>query len=104
MDFIIAYGDKKFSETGSYTEPYFVDMMSLKLVQGNRNGLKDINSVMLSQSLANKLFDREDPINKIVKLNNKLNVRVTGIYEDIPDNSTLKDVHFIAPMGPVCCK
>ena len=97
MDFIIAYGDKKFSETGSYTEPYFVDMMSLKLVQGNRNGLKDINSVMLSQSLANKLFDREDPINKIVKLNNKLNVRVTGIYEDIPDNSTLKDVHFIAP-------
>jgi len=96
-DFIIAYGDKKFSETGNYAEPDFTEMMTLKIIEGNRKGLQDINSIMLSQSLAYKLFLNESPINKIVKLKNKMSVKVTGVYKDFPENSSFKDVHFVAP-------
>lgn len=96
-DFIISYGDKKFSETGAHVQSEFTAMMSLKMIEGNRNGLQDINAVMLSGSLANKLFGDENPINKIVKLSNKESVRVTGVFEDMPDNSSFKDVHVLAP-------
>ncbi|MEJ7586260.1 MAG: ABC transporter permease [Ferruginibacter sp.] len=95
-DFIISYGDKKFSETGSYTEPGFIEILSIKIIEGDRNGLNDINSIMISRSLAHKLFDKENAVNKIVKLNNKLPVKVTGIYEDLPRNSSFKELHFIA--------
>lgn len=94
---MLTVGDKKIGKGGNYVEPVFPEMLSLKMLSGNRDGLKDMNSILLSQSLANNLFAQEDPINKLVKLNNKLNVKVTGVYEDLPDNSTFKGAAFFAP-------
>ncbi|MDP4284195.1 MAG: ABC transporter permease [Bacteroidota bacterium] len=95
--FIVNYKDEKFSEQGNYVQPAFTGMMSLKMVAGNRNGLQDMNSILISQSLATKLFVKENAINKIVKLNNKLSVKVSGVYKDMPDNSSFKDLDIIAP-------
>jgi len=94
---IMALGDKKFSKAGNYVEPQFTDMMTLKMIKGNRDGLKDINSILLSESLAKNLFAQADPVNKLVKINNKSSLRVTGVYEDFPDNTAFKDVQFLAP-------
>ena len=44
--FIINYKDEKFAEKGNYVQPEFTDMMSLKMVDGNKNGLEDIHSVL----------------------------------------------------------
>lgn len=85
--FIIIYKDEKFAEKGNYVQPEFTDMISLKMVDGNKNGLEDINSVLIASTLAKKLFANERPIDKIVKLNNKLTVKVSGVYEDLPDNN-----------------
>jgi len=94
---ILTSGEKKFAESGNYVQPDFTEMISLKMLAGNHNGLKDINSIMLSKSLAENFFGSENPINKIIKINNKLNVKVTGVYEDFPDNNSFKDVFFLAP-------
>jgi ABC-type antimicrobial peptide transport system permease subunit len=94
---ILANGDKKLTKTGNYVQPDFTEMMSLKMVAGNRNGLKDMNSVLLSGSVAKSFFGSENPIDKIIKINNKLDVKVAGVYEDFPDNSSFKDVLFLAP-------
>jgi ABC-type antimicrobial peptide transport system permease subunit len=94
---IIANGDVKFTEFGNYMEPDAPKMLTLEMIFGTYDGLRDLNTIMLSQSLAERLFGDEEPMNKIVKIDNKRDVKVTGIYRDLPKNSQFNDVHFIAP-------
>ncbi|MFN8348359.1 MAG: ABC transporter permease [Spirosomataceae bacterium] len=94
---ILAYGDKKFTKTGNYLSPEAPDVFSLNMLKGTRKGLKDPSSVLLSASVASALFGDTDPIGKIVKIDNKLNVKVTGVYEDLPYNTEFRDMTFIAP-------
>jgi ABC-type antimicrobial peptide transport system permease subunit len=95
---IISVEDKKFTQPGTYMDPAGPDMFTLKMVHGTRAGLKDFNSIMLSQSLAEKLFGKINPVNRLAKIDNKEDVLVTGVYEDLPKNSKFKDAKFIAPM------
>ncbi|MEO6674844.1 MAG: FtsX-like permease family protein, partial [Ginsengibacter sp.] len=59
--------------------------------------LTDINSILLSETSAKILFGETDPINKTISIDNRADVKVTGIYKDLPFNSEFKDVTFIAP-------
>jgi putative ABC transport system permease protein len=94
---ILSSGDKKLSETGNYVEPVFTQMVSLKMIAGNQNGLTDIHSILISGSLSKALFGTESPINKIIRLNDTSSVKVTGIFENFPANSSFNDVHFFVP-------
>src|SRR5688500_4467711 len=93
---ILGAGDKKISGSGMYTEPTFPGIMTIKMLSGTRNGLKDINSILLSESLAKVLFGKDDPLNKVLRMGNKADVKVTGVYEDFPGNSSFKDVYFLS--------
>lgn len=94
---MLAAGEKKFAENGRYMQSAAPDMLTLKMLSGSRSGLKEQNSVLLSSSLAKKLFGDTDPVSKTVKIDNTFEVKVTGVYEDLPDNSDFKDLSFIAP-------
>ncbi|HEY6902278.1 MAG TPA: ABC transporter permease [Puia sp.] len=94
---MLSLGEKKFAEGGRYMQSEASDMLTLKMVKGSRAGLKGLNTVLLSSSLARKIFGDADPINKVVKIDNSFDVKVTGVYEDIPDNADFKEVSFIAP-------
>lgn len=94
---ILAAGERKLLKTGNYIEPDFINMLSLNVVAGTPFGANDINAILLSASLANVLFGTEDPINKLIKLDNKQTVKVAGVYEDFPSNSTFNDVTFLVP-------
>ncbi|RDB05403.1 ABC transporter permease [Runella aurantiaca] len=94
---ILAYGEKKFTKKGNYLSPEAPEMFSLNMLKGTRAGLKDPSSILLSESVALALFDDTDPIGKIIKIDNKLNVKVTGVYEDLPYNTDFRDMTFIAP-------
>jgi ABC-type antimicrobial peptide transport system permease subunit len=87
---ILAVGDKKISVEGMWVEPAFPAMFSFKMLKGNvASGLNDPSSILLSASVAKALFNDEDPINKVIRLDNKENYKVTGVYEDLPRNTTL---------------
>jgi len=94
---IIAAGDKRFMQPGRYMQPEAPEMLTLKMISGSRNGLENPNSILLKQSLAGTLFGNADPIGRVLKIDNMVNVTVTGVYEDLPNNSEFKDVAFIAP-------
>jgi ABC-type antimicrobial peptide transport system permease subunit len=94
---ILAYGDKKFTKRGSYMSPEAPHLFTLKMLQGTRSGLNDPSTILLSQSVAKALFDDALPLGKIVKIDNKLNVEVTGVYEDLPYNTQFREMTFIAP-------
>lgn len=94
---ILSYENKKVMQAGNYMEPQAPDMLSLSMLSGSRDGLKDPSSILLSGSAAKALFGDADPIGKTVSLDNKLPVKVTGVYEDLPYNTTFKNLSFIAP-------
>jgi putative ABC transport system permease protein len=94
---ILSFGNNKFTRIGKFMEPAASDLLSLNMLKGSRDGLKDPSSILISESVAKTIFGDTDPMNKMMMIDNKLNVKVTGVYEDIPDNSRFKNVTFIAP-------
>ncbi len=98
FDHTLTYGDKMFLKPGSYFEPEVTDMLSLKMIKGSKDGLKkDMNSILLSASVAKAYFGDEDPLDKTMRIDNESDVKVTGIYEDLPDNTSFKDIKYILP-------
>jgi hypothetical protein len=97
-DIVISNGDKMFSKSGQYVQPSFTKMMSVRIVAGSDN-LKDVNSILLSESFARLLFGNANPVNSIVKLNSNHDVRVAGVFEDIPNNSGL--IEFVWLFGTI---
>ena len=93
---ILTIEDKKLSKTGMFVEPDFPKMMTVEMIGGSADQLRDIHSILISQSLAKAIFGTDDPLNKIIRLNNKENVQVAGVYRDFPGNSSFKDVFFLA--------
>jgi putative ABC transport system permease protein len=94
---VLAFGEKKFNKDGSYFEPEVTEMLSLKMLKGARDGLKDPHSILLSASTAKTFFGDTDPMNKSMRINNLLDVKVTGVYEDLPNNSSLREMSYILP-------
>jgi ABC-type antimicrobial peptide transport system permease subunit len=90
-------GDQKVMQNGRYMGPEIAEMLSLKMLKGTRSGLADMNSVLLSGSAAKAVFGDTDPMDKILKIDNKNAVKVTGVYADLPSNSSFSDLSFIAP-------
>lgn len=93
----LACGDKLFLPSGRYAEPEIVDMLSLKMLKGSKNGLKEMNSILLSQSVATAIFGKEDPIGKVLRVENDADVKVTGVYEDLPHNTSFRTMEIILP-------
>ena len=96
-DHIISAGDKNLSRKGVYMQSEAPHMLSLNMTEGNRNGLKDPHSVLIAESTAKALFGNTNPLNKQMRIDNKLDVKVTGVYKDFPDNTEFSDLEFIAP-------
>ncbi|WP_426668902.1 ABC transporter permease [Mucilaginibacter sp. McL0603] len=90
-------GDKNISYSGNFMGSEAPEIFSLKMISGTRDGIKDRSSMMISQSVAKALFGNTDPMNKVIKLDNKDVFKVSGVYEDMPNNTTLHDVAFIGP-------
>ena len=84
----VAVGDKKISASGIWAEPDLPEMLTLQMRKGGRDALRDPGSVLIAQSLASTLFGRDDPMNKIIRLDNMATVKVAGVYEDLPQNTT----------------
>ena len=96
-DHILAFSDKKITQQGSFMQAEGPEMLSLKMVKGTRAGLADPSSIMLSAKVAKAIFGDDDPLNKTIKLDNKELLKVSGVYEDIPHNSTFRELYIILP-------
>lgn len=95
-DHILSAGDKKFTEKGKYMEPDGPEILSLNMLEGSRKGLNDPASILISASVAKALFGEKTAMNKTIRIDNKADVKVTGIYEDIPSNSQFYKLQFIS--------
>jgi putative ABC transport system permease protein len=96
-DHILTYGEKKVVKKGNYMEPAITDMLSVTMLKGTAASLNEPTSIILSQSTAEAIFGNADPINKVIVIDKTMNAKVTGVYKDLPVNSSFGDLTFIAP-------
>jgi putative ABC transport system permease protein len=88
---------KKTPSMGKFFEPGVIEMLSLKMLKGTISALNDPHSIILSASKAKAIFGDANPINKTLKIDNRMDVTVTGVYEDLPRNTQFGEVQFFAP-------
>ncbi|WP_128545974.1 permease prefix domain 2-containing transporter [Larkinella soli] len=96
-DHILSVNDRRLNKRGQFMESEAPEMLSLKMLRGSRDGLKDPRSILLSESTARSLFGDADPMGKLIRMDSRFALKVTGVYEDLPDNSAFSDVTYLAP-------
>ncbi len=94
---VLAVDDKKITASGMWVESNFPSMFTVRMLKGNINGLSDPSTILINASLAKTFFGDADPINKIIRLDNKDNYKVAGVFEDFPRNTTLYDAKLFLP-------
>ena len=100
----VKYGDKIFNEQNiCFADDQLFDVFDFNVTKGNpAKALTNPFSVVLTQEMAKKYFGDEDPLNKVIRFDNKFDCKVTGVYKALPQNahfhpgalisfSTLKD-------------
>ncbi len=87
--------NKNLSRHGTYMEPDGPQMFSFRMIRGTREGLKDPHTVLISESTARAFFGDKNPMDKVLKIGNRLDVKVSGVYKDFPNNSALNNTDFV---------
>jgi putative ABC transport system permease protein len=86
----LVMGNQKFSKVGHFLGEQGIDMFSLPILKGDRNPLKDPTSIVLTEELATTLFGNQDPIGKVLKMDNTIDLKVTAVVAKQPKNATLQ--------------
>lgn len=88
---IFSLGENKMKKTGLTVGGNFFDMFSWKFIRGNAaTALNEPNSLVLTESFAKAFFGNDDPINRVLKMNNETEMKITGVVADPPGNSTIQ--------------
>ena len=106
---LLAYNDSHFWEYGYLADTSFFDIFSYSFLAGNpKEALKEARSIVLTQSLAQKIFGPQDPMGQLLSFQNDrplgntsldaIPYKVTGVIEDPPANSSFQfsyivDIH-----------
>lgn len=102
-NYYLSHGENQVSQTGQYIEAAAPEMLTLKMLRGSWSALSDPHSVLLSASAAKKLFGNSDALDKMVNVSdtwdvhNTTAVKVTGVYEDLPQNTQFHETQFFMP-------
>lgn len=94
---MLAHEDKRFTKGGFFIQPKAPEVFSLEMLKGTRNGLTDPSSILLSESLAKAYFGDSDPMGKIMTIDKNYVAKVTGVYKDLPANTSMAAIEFMAP-------
>jgi putative ABC transport system permease protein len=90
--FVVRKDDKLFQETKFYyADSTFFEIFSFKLLEGSEKyALTKPRSLVITQTMARKYFGAEDPVGKVLLVNNRAEYTITGLMEDAPSNSLLQ--------------
>jgi putative ABC transport system permease protein len=93
------YENKSFFEQAALVGNEFLDMFTFPFVRGNPEyAFEDLNSVVLTERAAARYFGNEDPIGKVIQFENQIDLAVTGVIENIPNNSHMAFDLVVSPV------
>ena len=86
-----------YDEKGICADSCFFDVFTYHFLEGTQTGaLDEPFSIVLSKSMANKLYPEESALGRTVTVEKKFDLKVTGVYADLPENSSLRPTHVIS--------
>ena len=94
---VLSLNQKKLIKAGNFMDPEVLKLFNIHLLKGGPSALNDPHSILLSASLANAFFAETDPVGQIIRMDDSLSLKVTGVYEDFPYNSTFREITFLSP-------
>jgi len=99
-DELVTVGDNSFFEAQFfYADPTFFDLLDFPFQYGNaKTALSIPNAVVISQKVAKKYFGSGNPLGKIIEIDNKGLLKVTGVLSPAPSKSHL-EIDFLAPLS-----
>jgi ABC-type antimicrobial peptide transport system permease subunit len=88
----LAHGERSFMEEGgALADPSFFEMFAVRFIHGDAGDVfADPHSIVISEEMALKYFGADNPIGKIITIDNEVDYKVTGVFEDFPKNSHLR--------------
>ena len=83
-----------FASQISFVDPEFLDIFSFAIIQGDQKSIANQGNVLVSKTMANKLFGSEYPIGKTISIVNDRNKEfaytISAVFEDCPENSSFR--------------
>lgn len=95
---LLANGDKTISRQGSWAEYSFPKLFGFQFLGGNAESLRDPSTALISRSTAIALYGTEKAVGKTFKYNNQVMFTVGGVYADLPQTSSFRDIDFFTPI------
>ena len=88
---LINVNEKKYLEKGYiFADKYFPSVFDYHWIEGNpKTALAEPNTIVLTESIAQKYFSNKEPMGQVLKLENKYTLKVTGVIKDVPGNTHL---------------
>jgi len=89
---LFRYGEKAFFEYSiRAVDPSFFQMFTFPLIKGDKNrALESAYSIVINEDIAEKYFGMEDPLGKVITINNTHEFTVDGVIQSVPHNSILQ--------------
>jgi len=90
-DHLFTVGDKRITKRAFYASEEFLEMFQFPLMKGNAASvLDDPTSILITESMAKVFFGDADPLNQVIRVDNKNDLKVTGVLKNIPPNSSFQ--------------
>jgi ABC-type antimicrobial peptide transport system permease subunit len=88
---LLTYRDNSFKKSGLFADPAFFSIFNYHFIKGNpATALVQPNSIVMTKEMAGILFGDADPIGKIIKRNDKTELMVSGVIDNVPPNATFQ--------------
>jgi putative ABC transport system permease protein len=86
-----------FNDKGICADSCFFDVFTYRFLEGSQKGaLDEPFNIILSKTMADRLFGKKSALGSAVILEKKFTLNVTGVYEDLPENSSLRPDYIIS--------
>lgn len=86
----VSYDQQTFYESDFFlADPNIGDFFDLHFVAGRSDALYDLTTLAISRSKAEQLFGYRNPIGEVVRVNDRFEFTVGGVFEDMAPNSHL---------------
>ncbi|HEY5918789.1 MAG TPA: ABC transporter permease, partial [Chryseolinea sp.] len=90
-DHLLAVGDTRLTKKGYFASEEFLEVFEFRLKTGNAEQvMDDPRSIIITEATAKAMFGDEDPINKVIRIDNENDLKVTGVLYNLPKNSSFQ--------------
>ena len=94
---LLTVGETSFYEESTFTDPGFFKMFSFEVIAGDPvSAMEEPESVVLTESVARKLFGDESAMGKTVTVEKQMDLEVKAIIKDLPENTNFPFTTFFS--------